>query len=67
MVLMSFVNSPIVPILSGFGEHGGVGLHEKPHIPPCSIADGAQRARGIDVPKIVSDHLRWNKAERARI
>ncbi len=25
-----FVNSPIDPILSGFGEHGGIGLHEKP-------------------------------------
>ena len=30
MVLMSFVNSPIVPILAGFGNTAGTGLHEKP-------------------------------------
>jgi len=38
---MSFGNGPIVPILFGFREQVGAGLHESSLIPPCLVADKA--------------------------
>ncbi|TFV69054.1 hypothetical protein E4K64_34470 [Bradyrhizobium frederickii] len=69
------MNSPIVPSFFRL-EHEGSGLHEKPLIPPCSVADETQRTRDIDVPKNSRKKhpqetpvwlLRWNNADGAGI
>jgi hypothetical protein len=51
----------------GFREHGGIGLHEKPLIPPCSIADEALTSAWHRRSKKVPHRLRWNNAAGGRI
>jgi hypothetical protein len=67
MVLMSFVNNPIVPIPLGFREHDGIGSHEKPPIPPCSIADGTLTGTRHRRSKKARNRLRWNNARAGKI
>jgi hypothetical protein len=67
MVLMSFVNNPIVPIPLGFREHDGIGSYKKPHIPPCSIADGTLTGTRHRRSKKARNRLRWNNARAGKI